>query len=68
MSMFNRDNDYHVGYFNEHGRRARDTDERLASIMEECSVDRDEALKILIQRNASGTVARRGLSIHPPKY
>ena len=52
MSMFNRENDYHVGYFNEHGRRARETDERLTSIMEECSVDRDEALKILVQRNA----------------
>lgn len=63
MSMFDRDNDYHVGYFNDHNRRARETDEKLASIMEERSVDRDEALKILVQRNAAGTVRRRTLSI-----
>ena len=63
MSMFNRENDYHVGYFNEHGRCARETDERLTSIMEECSVDRDEALKILVQRNAAGMVRRRTLTI-----
>lgn len=63
MSMFDRDNDYHVGYFNDHKRRARETDEKLASIMEERSVDRDEALKILVQRNAAGTVRRSTLSI-----
>jgi len=63
MSMFDRDNDYHVGYFNEHGRRARETDERLTSIMTECSVERDEALKILVQRNATETIKRRTLSI-----
>jgi len=63
MSMFDRDNDYHVGYFNEHGRRARETDERLTSIMTECSVERDEALKILVQRNATETIKRRTLSV-----
>jgi len=28
-----------------------------------CSVDRDEALKILVQRNAAGMVRRRTLTI-----
>jgi|JI10StandDraft_1071094.scaffolds.fasta_scaffold342095_3 hypothetical protein len=63
MSMFDRENDYHVGYFNEHGRRAKETDEKLNAIMSECSVDRDEALRILVQHNAAETVGRRTLSI-----
>lgn len=63
MSMFDRENDYHVGYFNEHGRNATLVDEKLNAIMTECSVERDEALKILVQRNAAETIKRRTLSI-----
>jgi len=61
--MFDRDNDYHVGYFNEHGRNAKLVDEKLNAIMIECSVDRAKALDILVQRNASETVRRRTLSV-----
>lgn len=68
MSMFDRENDWHIGYSNEHGRRARETDEKLVSIMDECGVDRVGASEILVHRNAAETVARRGLSIYPPKY